>query len=335
MNNLAQGFDAHLSAQGVPPQPPGALPAPAPQVNPPMPAPPAPAPTPAPAAVAPQPAAPPPPAAVVEPQMPKDFNGHPIVAAPWADPNCPACGGWGFDSQGKPCTICEGTCQQRTAHPPSSFSLQYHPGGVVEWRHSQYTDWVGYSWVGPSAAVALQSSEQQSAPAVQPEQPSVPAAPVATDVRNVPASPPVTAGPADSDNKSKGKSKRGRKKKTFVLCINCSPFRGQESRGDTKTTFLSQLLANEVGPELARTGGVANYTQLEENSRRNAIRGMGEKIAEGLSGVVVADGYTLEPSDMKALTDAIEPYSHFPIVPTFHGLARPEATGSLGQGAQA
>lgn len=337
-------FDGHLASHGVP-APAEAVPAANPGINPPMPPAAAGPPPPAqpaaavptavqPAPVAAAPSAPEPPAA---PTPPQTYEGQPVTAAPWADPACAACGGWGFDSNGNPCPICAGTAPARGLLTPSRFSLEMPAGsegsGIIKWTTSTATGTAsGYCWVGPSAAAKVVASAPAiTAPEVAPAPAATPApapAPAPTASQETPP-----AAPASPKEKEK---KPGRKKKTFTLFVNCAPCRGATNSGATKVTYLSQLLNDEVGPLVAsHAPQAANFYQLDPQSRRDALRSMGNQIASELTGNVVADGYGVEDSDIKALTDGIEPFSSFVVVPSFTGVSLPQATQSIGVGGQA
>ena len=298
----------------------GGAPAAAPAINPAVPAAAVPVATPV-AVAAPAAAEVPAPAPVVAvaAAVPAPSNGAP----PWADPNCKACKAGGFNTKGIPCRICDMSATARGVPQSSAFLLTADGQGNIYWQNNENDQHSGLSPLPvQTAPVAAQVAtdpvpapapvvEAAPAPAPVVETPAVEAAPVAAPAAA--AAPAAEAAPAAAAAPDKGTVKSaGRPKKGFILCINCSPVKGQLRSGSGRSVIQLSEVMHAYGAQMAATAGAASFYALDAFARRDALAAAAEAISEEF-GTDMVVGYTDSP-DMKAFIGAMRPLAGMEIV---------------------
>ncbi len=185
-----------------------------------------------------------------------------LAAPPWAREDCTACHGTGWNKKGNPC----GICTELSEIDPGDFEIQIKEGiATID----------GHAFKGPEVIEEPKVKEKVEFKPVVPE-------PSATFV-------------------SKEEKKRGRKKKTFSLAINCIPVRG---RGQVKD--LSEVF-KDLGKKLAEDKGKNSYYELNAFDRRDMLAIAVEEIVEILEG----NTYIVRPDDpdLRAFVDVLRPYA--------------------------
>jgi hypothetical protein len=123
-----------------------------------------------------------------------------------------------------------------------------------------------------------------------------------------------STGTESTDTAVEVKPKRTRKPRKgtgFMLLINCAPMKNV---GDDVTSLHSLLV--DLGAQMAaEIDDAETFYDIHAFDRRDALRKAGKAVAEGLSGIVVADGVGTGESDLKALVDALRPFATVIITP--------------------
>jgi hypothetical protein len=137
---------------------------------------------------------------------------------------------------------------------------------------------------------------------------SAPVAPVAPVTPVAPTAPAAPAAPQDQRAAPAPKSNgKGRKPKSFVLCINCAPVRGAETKGARKVYDLSKIM-HEYGVQCAQSYGLGSFAEIDIAQRRDLLVKAAPAIAEQFEqSIVMAYGVPHESGDFKTLVDAITP----------------------------
>lgn len=262
----------------------------------------------------PQGAAPPvsyPPAQPQVPAAPQpQAQGQP-VAPPWSVQGCTACGGYGFNTVGSPCRICDAQAQAAGRPTSANYNLVPLGNGLIQWTARDGSH-MGISMLVPNTKpVAVEQRTSYAGPA--PAAAGVPA--VAQAHVPLPQSPQQPA-VNDPNGEEEEKGGRGRPAKSFVLLINCGPIRGVETRGDRKLIDLYRVL-EKLGQEIAAQSGVASFWELDAFKRRDMIARIAPLAAKDWgTQLVMAVGVGTGASDIKALVDAVSPLAGLVIVGT-------------------
>jgi hypothetical protein len=218
-------------------------------------------------------------------------------APPWAWSECLACKGVGFASTGTQCRI----CLHKTKFT-GTVSFEVLDDGAIAWA---VDDAAGvFMPPGQEAQVVVTEAKAVVRP---PKEQKIVAEPEVVPV-NVSE---VTPKPVE------GKGKGGRPRKGFILLINCGPLKAPSARQNSgrHVYYLSELLP-ELGEEMAVGRGVDSYYEIDFFARRDLFAQAGEEIASRFgTDVVVAEGVSTAPSDMKFLVDAIRPFAGMVIFP--------------------
>jgi len=261
---------------------------------------------------APAPAAPPPPAG----------------APPWANPNCTACKGVGFNSKGRPCPICDALAK-RLKRPTSSLymvegDMQAGFTAAARAEHAEALAGMGapaaWSSKGGASAPAQPSSTataqvaQTSAPAqaeniaavaVQPtpERAAEKVAEIAASDAAAEARGEVQRNTVLVDEPAAKAETRGRKPVGLSIFIGCVPL-----KGPARPTETAQGLLQRLGAELAKDMGAGSYWELDAFKRRDRIKQRSAEIAEGLGKTMLLVAGVRDP-DVDSLVAALLPHA--------------------------
>ncbi|MEK7863966.1 MAG: hypothetical protein AAB295_11980, partial [Chloroflexota bacterium] len=224
-------------------------------------------------------------------------------AAPWARPTCSACKGRGFKlKDGKPCIVCAGVSRKEGNNPPEGFVIVVSEG-IVSWQSKEDGAFSGRVRLDTSAPKA---ESRVDAP-VAPPAPIV-AAPVATPAQVLQPAAPALPPPAPSraarapkvaeEERGPGRPRRG-----FTLYFDCAVVRAPKDN----TVTLTEVIATEIGPEMAKLAGKDSYYQIPFFDRRDTLAANAPQIAERLGSKDVV----VNSSDQDALilAAALETYA--------------------------
>lgn len=230
-----------------------------------------------------------------------------LQAPPWANVNCMACKGLGFDTTGKPCRICDVSAANTGRAHSGMFQVLPQGDGMCYWKHLQ-SGQEGLSPMMASAGTPVQTETRVQQPIQMPPGQTF-AQPTA------PQQAPQTA-PAQQQQQAPAQpDTRGRKKKSFTLCINCTV---TEGTGSAKTRRMVDLFAEAVKElnEHPNVKGAGGYYMVDAFKRRDIMAQAADSMAEALgSDMVLVDLANATP-DMKALVEAIRPFAAVEIVGT-------------------
>ena len=265
------------------------------------------------------------PIAVIQPTAP-GINGGvapsapaapppPSNAPPWANPQCTACRGTGFNSKGRPCPLCDALAK-RTKRPTSSMYLisgDAQSGFEAASRPEKVADLFALgapeAWssrIGPivlGAKTAEQATVQvlaihtmaSSGPTTATGSVSIiPSAAHAAAAECEAPSPEIVA----ALDKVEG-SKRGRKPAGMTILIGCSQLKGVD-----RPTLLAQELLARLGAELAKDMGAASYWELDPFKRRDRLKQRADDIAQSLGRTVLLVAGVRDP-DVDSLVSSL------------------------------
>lgn len=217
-------------------------------------------------------------------------DGMPLLAVPWANPACPACKGTGWVN-GLPCPVCKGSAANRGVPSPNTIeTMPSSEPGVAYFRNPLVPGWEGRCPMPGYGAPAV-AQEQYAAP----QTPTVAAPNQATGEAQVPSQPGDTAA---------AKERRGRPKKSFIICVNCAPIQNVVAKD--RDVMMAADLLQEVGAKVASQLNQPSYFQCDPFQRKDYIRAASAVIcSEITSGIVVFENLGTNESDLRALYDAL------------------------------
>lgn len=254
---------------------------------------------------------------------------------PWANPDCKACKGVGFNKSGKPCAACDRVAEKEGNPRASSFNLEVDDAG--------YTHVIREADGETVAIVQLQAEEIRAAEKTQPapestkakgakkrnrfakkaeeapasveepnseESPEAPEEPQASEQEpEQPAPEPeapkavkaTTSDVEPSSEKTTGKGRAGRTATGFLLVY-----------GAVRRTKMKLLDLNEVfhryAAELAESQGVASFYQLDRFKRRDIMASKAAEIAETIPSSTIVVVRADDP-DIRPFATALEPFA--------------------------
>lgn len=250
------------------------------------------------------------------PQAPAPAQAN-VTTPPWAVPGCTACGGWGFNTQGQPCRICDINRTNAGQASSSAFNVQNLGNGYCSWSHKEQPQINGISPLAPASTAPVVADERSNyRPQPQAQAPAqAPLQPPAQAPQSQPQAPQAQQPGEDDDEKGT----RGRKKKSFILMVNCVPARGVTGNGDRRVIFLTQILT-EVQAQIADAMKAPSFFDLDPFQRRDLISRRGPDLAARFeTAIVCANGLPSGQSDYRALVDAIRPYAGMEVVAELNG----------------
>src|ERR1035437_3373846 len=228
---------------------------------------------------------------------------------PWADPTDKSCAGFGFNSKGRPCRICD----QRASQPGSRrltsdhFKITPMDDGEVAWQLKPDTSTEGISPTHATITVEVQEKVEAPAPVVVAPVVPVVTAPLALSglSATLPADAPVT--PVDTSPKAK----RGRPAKGFILAIDCAVTKGEERLGSGRGVIHLEEVFAEVADLLVaafiKAGKPAGttYFDLDAFKRRDEMVKNIVEICEKFGSDIVTVDLANATPDMKAFVAAV------------------------------
>lgn len=257
----------------------------------------------------------------------------PFANPPWAQSDCPACDGKGFNSKGSPCRICDSRSRKDGGPVSSNYSLDTDSKGNVVWVSDD-----GVSGATPIEGVAdeVKSEERLELPEGSAEQ-LADQQPVAEETPDEAAAKSEAESAAAMDEvmsaieqapkkqKRKRRTKKqmeeakaapeaaedeleqpetaasgsGRRKAGYFLYINCMPI-GVE-------TVPIEAIFNEFAAELAESQGKESYYDLDVFKRREAFaRALtADELAEKFNRLHIVARSPNGAPDLRAFVDAI------------------------------
>ena len=239
---------------------------------------------------------------------------------PWAQADCRACGGTGFNSRGNPCFVCDHASKEAGGPEAADYDINVE-GERFTWSKKDDAKDSGSQPVAedpvtvennPTEVADSNGSAEQPAANIPDPEPESEEQPDVDDTE--PDQPGDIVG--DSDDHvleeatieeveeaaaPKAKKKQTRQKKSFTLMINCV-----FSRGNQKTVYLDKVL-QDIGSQLAKDQKVGSYYDLDPFKRRDILASKAEAIAAeiGTAWVIASPGNP----DSKALLDVLRPFA--------------------------
>lgn len=263
--------------------------------------------------------------------------------APWGDPKCPACKGYGINSKGRACPICDRTAPKRGVPPSSMYELALADDGTVTAvalndaaveQLGADTAWAGevpkagaapvaQPKAAPVAAPTPEEVAEVEDPAVEPvpapvaapvparrgpgrpRKDGTPAQPRAAQGASAPAAPVAAPAPAAQPvaAPAEASGRSGRPKLGCTVLIGCVQLSGPE-----RPTMLASALLETVGAQLAADMGATSYWTLDPFKRRERLRERGAQIAESLGRTILLVGSTNDP-DVVSLVNGLTPHA--------------------------
>lgn len=234
----------------------------------------------------------------------------PAGGPPWANPNCTACKGTGFNSKGRPCPICDALAK-KLKRPMSSlylvegdlqagFTATERPEKVAEiYALGAPQSWSSKDGAAPAPVVNMEAARAHVAQ-VAVEQPQ--------EIRESTPSPAAASAPAPAatapvETPAVENAKRGRKPASFSVYIGCVPLKGPD-----RPTETAQGLLHRLGIELAKDMGAASYWELDAFKRRDRIKQRSAEIAEGLGRTILLVAGVRDP-DVDSLVSSLLPHA--------------------------
>lgn len=228
-------------------------------------------------------------------------------APPWANDDCPACGGVGFNKESKPCKACNRIAAQNDGAMSSDYDITYENGYAI-W--SEDGEELGCAKVTSEVAVGDDTKPEAKAEKPKTRKKKTKETEPAEEPRDVEAA-AETAEPVDTTpakNKKAGKTAlstakkgRGRPKSGFTMVY------GSVRRAAMKQLDLNVLFA-ECAQQLAETEGVDSYYGLDRFKRRDKMASIAGKIAEDIDNATLVIVRPIGP-DVTAFAAALEPYA--------------------------
>jgi hypothetical protein len=208
--------------------------------------------------------------------------------APWANPECLACGGTGINSKGNACP----PCQAATGVTSAGYEIDAGDGALLIVK-----DGVLVAEIQVAEGAVEKPARTVAKKVVEPE----PETPVEAKKAEKVAKTEAATKAAERPNAGK----RGRPKQGFTLLY------GVQKRGKAKVIDLEMVL-QEFGKLLAEEWGGAGYYSLDAFKRRDALAHKAPEIAESFGPAIVQ--VTSDSPDVRAFAAALEPLASAVIV---------------------
>ena len=260
---------------------------------------------------------------------------------PWANADCSACKGLGFNKKHKPCAACDRVAQKSGEPRVASFDIGADDEGYITWTRTADSVLLGRKMLAVSKVAAGDATKtpkpkkgkggkrkkpileaMSTADDVEPEeaQPEVSEAdaPLAAvpEADDIPATEPevskgvhtgptaVVAEPADLNASRKatlGKGRAGRSATGFLLVY-----------GAVRRVKMELMDLNEVfhryAKELAAAQGAASFYLLDRFKRRDQMASKAEEIAATIPSSTIVVVRADDP-DIRAFASALEPFA--------------------------
>lgn len=244
-------------------------------------------------------------------QEPPKFDPPPPLSdtPPWANENCKACSGSGFNRNGHPCAACDRVAEKNGEPRASSFDLELDDEGYMTWTRTADGLMLGRR--------KLVEAETQTGEATKPlpeEQEEIEAQKkaekskkkskfdsVAPPREETHPPPGAVAAKPKTLEPTKEKSKGGRPRIGFLLVY------GSVRRAKMNIINLSELFSTYAN-ELAEAQGASSFYMLDRFKRRDLMADKAKAIAETIPSATLVLVRSDDP-DIKSFAAAIEPYA--------------------------
>lgn len=273
-----------------------------------------------PAAVAPQPILPAAPTQTAAPSeaavLPANAEGDIFTGPPpWANPNCFACKGCGFATDGTACRICDIAAGKSGKTRSADYKITLMGQGECHWAHKQDAAVEGISAM-PTKGAPVKAEEKAAAPAPTPV--PIQAATATTTTNDM----PTVMAATQIEQAKRGRPAGAKNKATtstdlpvgplatvtngFTLILNAVVSKGTST--NLLTTFDGLITQMEAATK-------QNYRNMDAFKRRDEMAKVARDVAGELQGLVFADLANGTP-DFKAFVEAIRPLAAVEIVGT-------------------
>ena len=250
---------------------------------------------------------------------------------PWANDDCRACEGLGFNSSGRPCKICDLAAKKAGKPQSSAFTILVDAEGFATWtligEGEAEAEAEGKSPLPATEKPVKrkQAIEVPVAPAPVIEEPEEPEEDEDEDEDEDEAEAQAEAEAIEDATTTvevlqafkDTRAKPGRPPKSFTLLTNCASIRtsGKPKKGSGSYLYFLDEILRDIGAEMALKSRKASFYDLDVWDRRNKLGAMAPMLAEMFgTDIVVAVGVN-GSADLKALLDAIRPYCGIEIIP--------------------
>lgn len=250
---------------------------------------------------------------------------------PWADDDCDACEGGGFNTKGNACRICDNTAKENGRPTSKDYEKGTDDDGNLTW-----TLIGGKGETGKKPALSAKADVQASESEANEPAPAPAEAPAATKPKGsladrlkkgkaaaaaAPAETPAADPPAETTTpatdvdtptedvvKDTTTKAPGRPKKGFMLLINCAPVKGIQNKKNTgRAVYYLDEVLHKYGEAMAKDNNVESFYDIDGFARRDALAKVaGLMAAEFGADLVVAAPRTAE---LRTLTEALRPYA--------------------------
>lgn len=251
---------------------------------------------------------------------------EPAAVPPWANPECVACSGGGFNAKAKPCPACDRTAQKEGKPTSSDYLLAIDDEGFTTWTSIETSELVGRRLLTvpeisatektkPATEAVTARGERKRKSRLKSDEPAPAevAADLVDDVVIEPefAPPPpvdvkpaaIEAAPVKVEPKAKAtevpfKTKRGA---GFTVVY------GAVRRSQMKLMDLNAMFAR-YAQELADAAGAESYFHMDRFKRRDLMASMAKEIAQTIPSSSIVTVRADDP-DIRAFATAIEVFA--------------------------
>jgi hypothetical protein len=239
----------------------------------------------------------------VEPEVAKISPKH-DTAPPWANPECPACGGRGFNSKGQPCRICDAKAKGAGRPTSSEYEIYVDDEGNLCWKlPGADIDQTEGSAPAPSGGTEVKAEARSNLSSPEPDDLPRPDPVVAR--ANAQIAEDISQAGILESLKAK---KPGRPKKGFLLAVNCTPTGTIGQPGSGRHVHRLDRILDRMMTRMAKDAGVPSFYDLDVWDRRNKIAAAAPLLAEQFGAdIVVAHGLGSGASELRTLVDALRP----------------------------
>lgn len=229
---------------------------------------------------------------------------------PWANLDCTACGGSGFNSRGNQCAACDRKAEMHGAPRAGSFTLSVDEEGYTVWTRLADLTVVGRRLLtAPEVKVGDATRTPKPRARIKVDEATTEAddsdtttesdAPASINVPSAVAAKPSTV--KVSADKTTGKGRTGRTATGFIMVY------GAVRRSKMKLLDLGEVFA-AYGAELAEAQGADSYYSIDRFRRRDLLASKAREIAETIPSSTIVVVRADDP-DLRAFATAIEPFA--------------------------
>ena len=184
------------------------------------------------------------------------------VPPPWAIGACTACRGLGFNTNGNPCRICDGTRLKTEGITSAMFAITTDEEGFVSWvpRDASLDRLAALGYEGEDASGEIDVTGEEE---------------VEVEEREAPEPAPVAPPKRGPGRPSKAELElRGRAKQPFIMFMGC-----HRLRGDGNVLSLEDLVL-DLSTEIVKGAKLKSIYDLDVWKRRDALASMAADAAQ-------------------------------------------------------